>query len=168
MIAPLTSVPGNEGRWSCQPTPPICTGRSCTVPEPSHHQPLQEHPHAFAIRIHDVRTGPPYEGERGEGVLLRTDRGDIQAIWHQAPEAQHGVIWVGGARGGFGRPGQGAYARLADMLRRDPISSPRLCYRQPNLLPAIALGILGGGPYLPHGRRPRVVPAARSLRGAPG
>ena len=66
------------------------------MPEPSHHQPCQEHPRAFAISLHDVRTGPPYEGELGEGVLLRTDRGDIQAILHNAPEAQHGVIWVGG------------------------------------------------------------------------
>jgi hypothetical protein len=78
------------------------------VPESSHHQPRQEHPHAFAIRIYDVRTGPPYEGELGESVLLRTDRGDIQALLHPAPEVQYGVIWVGGARGGFGRPGQGA------------------------------------------------------------
>jgi hypothetical protein len=76
------------------------------VPEPSHYQLRQEHPHAFAIRLHDVRTGSPSEGELGEGVLLRTDRGDIQAILHQAPKAQHGVIWVGGARGGFGRPGK--------------------------------------------------------------
>src|SRR5215471_10300831 len=100
MVAPLPSLPGHGGRWSYQPTPETCTGRSCPVPEPSHHQPRQEHPPAFAIRIHDVRTGPPSEGELGEGVLLRTDRGDIPAIWHQAPEAQHGVIWVGGARGG--------------------------------------------------------------------
>jgi hypothetical protein len=64
------------------------------VPEPSHHQPSQDHPQAFAIGIHDVRTGPPHEGELGEGVLLRTDRGDIQAILHQAPEAPHGVIGV--------------------------------------------------------------------------
>ena len=69
------------------------------MPEPSHHQPSQEHPQAFTIGIHDVLTGPPHEGELGEGLLLRTDRGDIQAILHQAPEAQHGVIWVGGARG---------------------------------------------------------------------
>ena len=74
------------------------------MPEPSHDQPRQEHPHAFAIRIHDVRTGPPSEGELGEGVLLRTDRGDIQAIVHQAPEAQHRVIWVGGARGDSAGP----------------------------------------------------------------
>jgi hypothetical protein len=103
------------------------------VPKPSHHQPRQEHPHAFAISLHDVRTGPPSEGELGEEVLLRTDRGDIQTIWHHAPGAQHGVIWVGGARGGFDRPGQDAYARLADVLRRDHISSLRLCYRHPNV-----------------------------------
>ena len=89
---PVYIAPCHEGRWSCQPTPETCTGRSCPVPEPSHDQPRQEHPHAFAIRIHDVRTGPPSEGELGEGVLLRTDRVDIQAILHQAPEAQHGVI----------------------------------------------------------------------------
>ena len=100
------------------------------MPEPSHRQLSQEHPHAFAIGIHDVLTGPPHAGELGEGLLLRTDRGDIQAILHQAPEAQHGVIWVGGARGGFGRPGQGAYARLAEVLRRDRISSLRLSYRR--------------------------------------
>jgi len=52
------------------------------VPEPSYHQPRQEHPHACAIRLHDVRTGALSEGELGEGVLLRTDRGDIQAILH--------------------------------------------------------------------------------------
>ena len=45
-------------------------GRMCYMPEPSHHQPSQEHPHAFAIGIHDVLTGPPHEGELGEGLLL--------------------------------------------------------------------------------------------------
>ena len=62
------------------------------MPEPSYHQPSQEHPHAFAIGIYDVLTGPPHEGPLGEGLLLRTDRGDIQAILHPAPEAQYGVI----------------------------------------------------------------------------
>jgi hypothetical protein len=84
MVASLTSLPGNQGRWSCQPAPNTCTGRSCPVREPSHHQPRQEHPHAFAIGIHDVLTGPPHEGQLGEGLLLRTDRGDIQAILHPA------------------------------------------------------------------------------------
>jgi transposase InsO family protein len=31
----------------------------------SHHQPSHEPPHAFAIRIHDVLTGPPHEGQLG-------------------------------------------------------------------------------------------------------
>jgi alpha-beta hydrolase superfamily lysophospholipase len=130
------------------------------------HQPSQEHPYAFAIGIHDVLTGPPYEGELGEGMLLRTDRGDIQAILHQAPEGQHGVIWVGGARGGFGRPGHGAYARLAEGLRRDGISSLRLCYRHPNVLPECALDVLAGVAYLLQGRVQSVVLVGHSFGGA--
>src|SRR5712692_5180107 len=91
----------------------------CQVPEPSNQQPSQEHTNAFSIGIHNVLTGPPHEGELGDGLLLRTDRGDIQAIIHQSPDAQRGVIWVCGARGGFGGPGKGAYARLSEVLRRE-------------------------------------------------
>jgi uncharacterized protein len=136
------------------------------VPEPLHHQPSHEPPHAFAIRLHDVRTSPPPEGQLGEGLLLRTDRGDIQAILHPAPEAQHGVIWVGGARGGFDRPGQGAYAWLADVLRRDRIASLRLCYRHPNVLPECALDILAGVTYLTQGGAQPVVLVGYSFGGA--
>jgi hypothetical protein len=136
------------------------------MPEPSHYQPSQEPPHAFAIGIHDVRTGPSHADELGESVLLCTDRGDIQAILHQAPEAQRGVIWVGGARGGFGRPGQDAYARLADVLRRDRISSLRLCYRHPNVLPECVLDIMAGVAYLKHGGAQPVVLVGHSFGGA--
>jgi uncharacterized protein len=136
------------------------------VPEPSHRQLSQKHPHAFAIGIHDVYTGPSHADKLGESVLLCTDWGDIQAILHQAPEAQHGVIWVGGARGGFGRPGHGAYARLADVLRRDRISSLRLRYRHPNVLPACALDIMAGISYLTHCRVQPVVLVGHSFGGA--
>ncbi len=67
--------------------------------EPSHRPPL-------SITLHDVRTGPPHEGELGEGVMLLTDRGNIPAILHAFPEAQHAVLWVCGARGGFGGLGK--------------------------------------------------------------
>ncbi len=49
--------------------------------EPSHRPPL-------SITLHDVRTGPPHEGERGEGVMLLTDRGNIPAILHAFPEGE--------------------------------------------------------------------------------
>jgi pimeloyl-ACP methyl ester carboxylesterase len=136
------------------------------VPEPLHHQLRQEHPPAFAIGIHDVLTGPPHEGQLGEGLLLRTDRGDIQAVLHPAPETQYGVIWVGGARGGFGRPSQGAYARLADVRRRHQISSLRLCYRHPNILPECALDVLAGIAYLQQDHVQRVVLVGHSFGGA--
>ena len=136
------------------------------MPEPSHHQPNPEHPHTFSIGIYDVLTGPSHAGELGVSVLRRTDRGDIQAILHQAMEAQHGVIWVGGARGGFGRPSQGAYARLADVLRRDRISSLRLRYRHPNILPECALDVMAGAAYLTHCGSQPVVLVGHSFGGA--
>jgi hypothetical protein len=74
------------------------------VREPSHHQPCQAYTPTFSIALHDVRTGPPYDSELGVGVVLRTDRGDIQALLHPAPEAQHGVSWVGGPGGDSAGP----------------------------------------------------------------
>ena len=136
------------------------------MPAPLHHQPSPDHSHTFSIGIYDVLTGPPHAGEPGESVLLRTDRGDIQALRHPAPAAQHGVIWVGGARGGFGRPGQGAYARLADVLRRDQIASLRLRYRHPNVLPECALDVMAGVLYLAHSGAQSVVLVGHSFGGA--
>jgi len=88
----------------------------------------------WTIALLNARTGPPHEGEFGEGVLLETDRGDIAAILHQSPGAQHGVIWVCGARGGFRGPGQGTYTRLAEGLCQERIASLRLDYRYPNVI----------------------------------
>jgi alpha/beta superfamily hydrolase len=99
-------------------------------------------------------------------VLLQTDRGDIQAILHQAQEAQHGVIWVCGARGGFGGPGQGVYARLAEALRQERITSLRLDYRHPNVLPECVLDILAGVAYLQQCRVRSIVLVGHSFGGA--
>src|SRR5215471_19278024 len=46
---PRPSLPGTQRRWSRPPAPEPCTGRRCHMPEPSHRQLSQEHPHAFAI-----------------------------------------------------------------------------------------------------------------------
>ena len=127
--------------------------------EPSHRPPL-------SITLHDVRTGPPHEGERGEGVMLLTDRGNIPAILHAFPEAQHAVLWVCGARGGFGGPGQGTYARLAEGLRHKQIASLRMSYRYPNVLHECILDVLAGVTYLQHRGAAPVVLVGHSFGGA--
>lgn len=127
--------------------------------EPSHRPPL-------SITLHDVRTGPPHEGERGEGVMLLTDRGNTPAILHAFPEAQHAVLWVCGARGGFGGPGQGTYARLAEGLRHKQIASLRMSYRYPNVLHECLLDVLAGVTYLQHRDAAPVVLVGHSFGGA--
>lgn len=136
------------------------------MPEPAHYQPHQEPRPRFSIALHDAHTGPSYDGGLGEGVLLQTDRGDIQAIMHQAPEAQYGVIWVCGARGGFGGPGRGTYARLAEGLLGERIASLRMNYRHPNILPECALDILAGLTYLQQRHVQPVVLVGHSFGGA--
>ena len=127
--------------------------------EPSYRPP-------FSITLHDVRTGPPHEGERGEGVMLLTDRGNTPAILHAFPEAQHAVLWVCGARGGFGGPGRGTYARLAEGLRHKQIASLRMSYRYPNVLHECILDVLAGVTYLQHRGAAPVVLVGHSFGGA--
>ncbi|MGE3537917.1 MAG: alpha/beta fold hydrolase [Candidatus Tectimicrobiota bacterium] len=134
--------------------------------ELSPRQARQESRPAFSITLHDVRLGPPHDGALGEGVLLRTDRGDMQAILHQSPEAQHGVIFVCGARGGFAGPGNGVYTQLAEGLRQEGIASLRLHYRHPNVLPECILDVLAGVAYLQHEGSQPVVLVGHSFGGA--
>ena len=88
--------------------------------------------------------GLPFEGETGRGLLFRTNLGEIPAIIHRAPSSELAVIWVCGARGGFGGPASGMYARLAEQFLNKGITSLRLNYRQPNVLPECVLDLLAG------------------------
>ena len=98
------------------------------MPAPWHHQPRPDHPHTFAIGLHNVRTGPTHAGEPGESVLLRTDQGDIQALLHPAPAPPHGVIWVG-------VPGGASAGRARAPMR----GSRTCCGAGPDRLPAAVL-----------------------------
>ncbi|MSQ05597.1 MAG: alpha/beta hydrolase [Dehalococcoidia bacterium] len=104
-----------------------------------------------AMSVHEVVSVPLHEGDTGQGLMIQTSRGDIPAILHQAPglaesgeSSRLGVIWVCGARGGFGGPGGGVYARLAERLCGQGITSLRLSYRQPNVFPECLLDLLAG------------------------
>lgn len=96
------------------------------------------------MSILEVLSGPPHYGNAGEGLLFRTSRGDVRAILHPAPESHLGVVWVCGARGGFGGPGKGLFSKLAEAFRTRGITSLRLDYRQPNVFPECVLDLLAG------------------------
>ena len=100
------------------------------------------------MRIEQVLVGPPHEGDVGEGLVLRTSRGDIRAIRHAAPESTRAVVWVCGARGGFGGPASGLYAELSEEFTGQGITSLRMDYREPNNIQECALDLLAGINFL--------------------
>nr|MCS5657206.1 alpha/beta hydrolase [Dehalococcoidia bacterium] len=71
-------------------------------------------------------------------------RGDIPIIVHRAKDSKLGVVWVCGARGGFGGPGPGTYMKLAEQFTEQGITSLRLDYRDPNNLPECVLDLMAG------------------------
>ena len=118
------------------------------------------------MEVQQVLEGPPHEGDFGEGLLFRTNRGDLRAILHRAEGSSQGVIWVCGARGGFGGPGPGTYARLAEEFRARGITSLRLDYRQPNVFDQCSADLLVGVGYFKALAHEPVVLAGHSFGGA--
>ena len=100
------------------------------------------------MRIEQVLVGPPHEGDAGEGLVLRTSRGDIPAIRHAAPDSTRAVVWVCGARGGFGGPASGLYAELSEEFTGQGITSLRMDYREPNNIQECALDLVAGVNFL--------------------
>ena len=115
--------------------------------EPASGQP-SENGGRLGIRVEQALVGPPHEGDTGEGLVIRTNRGDIRAILHAAPDAKRAVIWVCGARGGFGGPASGLYADLAQEFTAQGITSLRMDYRHPNEIQECALDMLAGINFL--------------------
>ena len=120
----------------------------------------------FDMRVLEALAGQVPEGEVGEGLVLRTSRGDIPGILHKAPGSSQGVIWVYGARGGFGGPGPGTYSRLAEQFRGQGITSLRLDYRQPGDLLECVLDLAAGVDYFQDQGFDPVVVVGHSFGGA--
>ena len=118
------------------------------------------------IEVNEVRSIPLPGGDSGEGLGLVTDRGVIPAILHSADEASKAVIWVCGARGGFGGPGPGLYEQLAQQFTLQGITSLRLDYRVPNDLPECAVDLMAGVTYLENTGHDPVVVVGHSFGGA--
>ncbi|MDE2779859.1 MAG: alpha/beta fold hydrolase [Chloroflexota bacterium] len=127
----------------------------------------ENRPNAYLrVPVRDARTIPLPDGDKGEGLALRMDRGEIRAVVHRAPESRKGVIWVCGARGGFGGPGPGIYSQLAEEFTGLGITSLRMDYRLPNVLPECAMDLLTGVSHLEDIGHDPVVIVGHSFGGA--
>ncbi len=118
------------------------------------------------MRIEDVKGIDLPEGDVGEGLRFRTSRGSFNAILHRAADTDKAVIWVCGARGGFGGPGPGTYARMSEKFTGEGITSLRLDYRYPNDVFECALDLLAGVAYLKSANHQPVVVVGHSFGGA--
>ena len=118
------------------------------------------------MRIEQVLAGPSHDEGEGQGLVFRTTKGDLKGILHQAEGSKQAVIWVCGARGGFGGPGPGTYALLAEEFRQREITSLRLDYRQPNDLEECVLDLLAGVAFLKSTEHQPVVVVGHSFGGA--
>lgn len=115
------------------------------------------------LRISDI---PRPDGDTGEGIKFLTNRGELKGIIHKAENSSQAVVWVCGARGGFGGPGPGTYARLSEQLTGQGITSLRLDYRFPNDLMECVLDLLVGVGYLKENGCGPVVVVGHSFGGA--
>ena len=98
--------------------------------------------------------------------MFRTDQGDLKGILHRAEGSRYGVVWVCGARGGFGGPGPDTYARLSEEFLSRGITSLRLDYRKPNDLNECVLDLLAGVSFFEAMKHDPVVLVGHSFGGA--
>ena len=107
------------------------------------------------------------EDQVGRGLLLVTNRGPIQTIIHHDPTipTHRGIVWVGGARGGFEGPAGSMYKLLGDGLSPG-ITSIRLDYRQPNVLVECVMDILAALSFLSGTGHTDVILVGHSFGGA--
>ncbi|MCH9016864.1 MAG: alpha/beta fold hydrolase [Chloroflexi bacterium] len=118
------------------------------------------------MSIREVESIDLPDGDIGEGLKFKTNRGDFDAILHRATGAEQAVIWVCGARGGFGGPGPGTYARMAQRFAEDGITSLRMDYRSPGDVFECTLDLLAGVSYLKGAGHQPVVVVGHSFGGA--
>ena len=118
------------------------------------------------LDIQQVLIVPAHDEGAGQGLVLQTNQGDLRAILHKAENSHKAVVWVCGARGGFGGPGPGTYLRLAEAFLDQGVTSLRLDYRDPNILKECVLDLVTGVEYLKSTGHDPVVVVGHSFGGA--
>ena len=129
-----------------------------------HYRHLRQTP---APAIIGVDTGPPHEGDTGQGVVLHTTLGPIKAMLHQSAKGGvRAVLWVWGARGGYAGPAEGVFAHLAEEFSAQGLTSLRLHYRNPGVYVESVLDVRAGLEFLKGRGCSRVVLVGHSFGGA--
>ena len=78
-------------------------------------------------------------------ITLETTRGDVETRLYEAPGASRGVIFVGGAGGGWDTPMKGVlYPQLCERLSGERIAALRVRYRDAGSLEECTLDVLAG------------------------
>ena len=107
-------------------------------------EPVQTKP----VSISGARNWQAPESQPGAGLLIRTDRGEVRAILHEAQVAtRKGIVWVWGVRGGFDGPADSVYRSVAEELKGE-ITSLRVDYRHPTEFDECVYDALAGVAYL--------------------
>ena len=120
----------------------------------------------LTIQIERVDAWEPPEGQAGRGMLLRTTRGDVEAILHHEADTHKAVVWVWGVHGGFDGPADGIYGVLAEELKGQKITSLRIDYRYPGLVHESVLDTLAGVSFLKSTGHTDMVLVGHSFGGA--
>ncbi len=112
-------------------------------------QPSSQDSDELRADILRVDSGPPHEGDAGEGIVIHTSRGPLPGILHRGRDRNAGgILWVAGARGGYKGPADNVYGDLSEELTSRGIVSLRLNYRQPGVFPESVLDTLVGLSFL--------------------
>ena len=129
-------------------------------------QSSERDPRHTPLEVEQVLAVPAHDGGVGQGLVLQTKLGDLRGILHKAEHSHKAVVWVCGARGGFGGPGPGTYTRLAEAFRDQGVTSLRLDFRQPNILQQCVQDLVTGIEYLKSTEHEPVVVVGHSFGGA--
>jgi len=116
------------------------------------------------LSIQGVALAPEAEGDYR--LVLRTSRGDILGRFTVCEGETGAAVLISGASGGFDGPADGIYARLAEKLRTERVSTLRLHYRQPGEFEECVLDVLGALSVLKGVGAARVVLVGHSFGGA--
>lgn len=99
----------------------------------------------YSIELKGAEDAPTIAEGDALGIKLKSTRGEIPCLFHSPnPDTKttYAVVFVPGSRGGFGGPGNGLYADLADDFAAQGIAALRVGYRKPANLDECTLDAL--------------------------